>query len=211
MLEYLQKRYIVHRDIKPSNIMIDSNGYLKMIDFGTSKFLTDYTSTVIGTPHYIAPEILQGKGYSLSCDFWSLGICMYEIFYGIYPFGNDATEVIEIYKEIIHKDFFFPSGDESFKMVNEFIKNLLVKKVNERICNVPLLKAHPFFNKFDFDLLNDFKLNPPYIPKALDITELLSKGTPYENYVSQDIYKSAVKTYVNGFPMGYSRTWAEEF
>ena len=211
MLEYLQKRYIVHRDIKPSNIMIDSNGYLKMIDFGTSKFLTDYTSTVIGTPHYIAPEILQGKGYSLSCDFWSLGICMYEIFYGIYPFGNYATEVIEIYKEIIHKDFFFPSGDESFKMVNEFIKNLLVKKVNERICNVPLLKAHPFFNKFDFDLLNDFKLNPPYIPKALDITELLSKGTPYENYVSQDIYKSAVKTYVNGFPMGYSRTWAEEF
>ena len=50
MLDYLQKKFIAHRDIKPSNIMIDCNGYLKMIDFGTAKILTDYTSTIIGTP-----------------------------------------------------------------------------------------------------------------------------------------------------------------
>ena len=103
VLDYLQKKLIAHRDIKPSNIMIDSKGYIKLIDFGTAKILTDYTNTVIGTPHYIAPEILQGKGYSLSVDFWSVGICMYEIFYGVYPFGNTAKEVIEVYKEILHK------------------------------------------------------------------------------------------------------------
>ena len=67
ILEYLQKKFIAHRDIKPQNIMVDTNGYLKIIDFGTAKVLTNYTSTIIGTPHYIAPEILQGKGYSLSC------------------------------------------------------------------------------------------------------------------------------------------------
>ena len=77
MLEYLQKKKIAHRDIKPQNLMIDSNGYLKMIDFGTAKLLTNYTNTIVGTPHFIAPEILQGKGYSLSCDFWSVGICMF--------------------------------------------------------------------------------------------------------------------------------------
>ena len=103
VLDYLQKKLIAHRDIKPSNIMIDSKGYIKLIDFGTAKILNDYTNTVIGTPHYIAPEILHGKGYSLSVDFWSVGICMYEIFYGVYPFGNSAHEVIEVYKEILHK------------------------------------------------------------------------------------------------------------
>ena len=102
--------------------MIDSNGYLKMIDFGTAKVLKDYTSTIIGTPHYIAPEILQGKGYSLSCDFWSLGICMFEIFYGIYPFGNNANEVIDIYKEVLKKTLVFPSENNKFANVNSLVK-----------------------------------------------------------------------------------------
>ena len=105
--------------------MVDSNGYLKMIDFGTAKVLTDYTSTVIGTPYYIAPEVLQGKGYSLSCDFWSVGVCMYEIFYGIYPFGNYANEIVDIYKEILNKEYIFPSNDEKYKDVNILIGSLL--------------------------------------------------------------------------------------
>jgi len=83
--------------------MIDNNGYLKLIDFGTSKIIKDFTNTIIGTPHYIAPEILNGKGYSLTTDYWSIGICMYEIFYGIYPFGNNATDIMEVYRDIVHK------------------------------------------------------------------------------------------------------------
>jgi cGMP-dependent protein kinase len=83
--------------------MIDKTGYLKMIDFGTSKCVTDFMQTIIGTPHYIAPEILVGKGYSLSSDFWSLGICMYEIYFGSYPFGNNANDILEVYKEVLNK------------------------------------------------------------------------------------------------------------
>jgi cGMP-dependent protein kinase len=103
ILEYLHKKNIAHRDLKPSNMMIDNNGYLKLIDFGTSKIINDFTNTIIGTPHYIAPEILQGKGYSLSSDIWSMGICMYEIFYGIYPFGQNAYDILDIYKDILHR------------------------------------------------------------------------------------------------------------
>ena len=72
--------------------MIDSNGYLKMIDFGTAKILTDYTSTVIGTPHYMAPEVILGDGYSFQVDFWSIAICMYEFMCGAVPFGENAEE-----------------------------------------------------------------------------------------------------------------------
>ena len=181
MLEYLQKKFIAHRDIKPSNIMIDANGYLKMIDFGTAKILKDYTSTIIGTPHYIAPEILQGKGYSLSCDFWSLGICMFEIFYGIYPFGNAANEVIDIYKEILKKSLIFPKDSHKFGKINDFIKELLSKKVNERLCNVQKLKQKPFFEKFDFNKLNDFQLKPPFIPDKKDMSKYFKETKPYES------------------------------
>ena len=211
MLDYLQKKLIAHRDIKPSNIMIDSNGYLKMIDFGTAKVLTDYTSTVIGTPHYIAPEILQGKGYSLSCDFWSVGICMYEIFYGMYPFGHYANEVIEIYKEILHKEFFFPSENIKYANVNKLISNLLVKKVNMRECNITNLKEKPFFKEFDFDQLIDFKLTPPYVPLTYDMTQYLSQENPYEDMFSHDTYVGGKKDREDYFPSGYDRHWADEF
>ena len=212
MLDYLQKKFIAHRDIKPANIMIDTNGYLKMIDFGTAKVLTDYTSTVIGTPHYIAPEILQGRGYSLSCDFWSVGICMYEIFYGSYPFGNYANEVIEIYKEILHKECFFPSDNVKFNHVNQFIKDLLTKKVNYRICNVNTLKGKQFFSDFDFEKLKDFKLNPPYLPKTSDLSHYLKETNPYEDMVSHDNYVGSSKKDNDDYiPIGYDRHWADEF
>ena len=212
MLDYLQKKFIAHRDIKPSNIMIDSNGYLKMIDFGTAKILTDYTSTIIGTPHYIAPEILQGRGYSLSCDFWSLGICMYEIFYGKYPFGNYANEVIEIYKEVLKNDFSFPCENTKVVNVNSFIRCLLNKKVNERTCNVSKLKKKAFFEDFDFDKLNDFKLKPPHKPYKQNFSKYLNEIHPYEDLVQEDntcVGKKKGKD--NEIPSDYDPNWADEF
>ena len=172
IIEYLHNKLIAHRDIKPNNIMIDSNGYLKIIDFGTSKILNDYTSTVIGTPHYIAPEILQGKGYSLSCDFWSIGITLYEIYYGKFPFGNDAREILEIYKETLSNQLNFPKLKREYmkesSKVNKLIEVLLKKKVKDRCCDCELLKKEEIFNDFDWDKLIDFKLNAPFIPNIND-------------------------------------------
>lgn len=64
-MEYLHTNNIIYRDIKPENIMVDDKGYLRMIDMGTAKLLKGKgarTFTIIGTPHYMAPEILTGKG-----------------------------------------------------------------------------------------------------------------------------------------------------
>ena len=70
---------------------------------------------------------------------------MFEIFYGIYPFGNNANEVIDIYKDVLKKNLVFPTENSKFSHVNSFIKELLTKKVNERLCNVSKLKHNHFF------------------------------------------------------------------
>jgi cGMP-dependent protein kinase len=105
IIDYLNSKSVCHRDIKPDNIIIDDKGYLKLIDFGTSVTIKDFTTTITGTPHYIAPEIIEGKGYSYSCDYWSIGIVGYEIFYNVYPFGNNANDPMDVYREIIRKYF----------------------------------------------------------------------------------------------------------
>ena len=136
---------------------------------------------------------------------------MYEIFYGMYPFGHYASEVIEIYKEILHKDFFFPSENIKYANINNLISDLLTKKVNERICNVSILKQKAFFNDFDFDKLNDFKLTPPYIPNTSDLNSFLNQENLYEDMVSNDHLPIKKNNPKEELPPGYDKNWADEF
>lgn len=67
------------------------------------------TFTIIGTPHYMAPEIIKGKGYSFNSDLWSVGICLYEFMCGVMPYAEDSSDPYEIYGEINSKELKFPS------------------------------------------------------------------------------------------------------
>jgi len=80
--------------------MVGGDGFLKLIDLGTCKRLngTEKTFTMIGTPNYMAPETLAGKGYSFPVDLWSLGIVLYEFMGGFVPFGEDAEDPLQIYQ-----------------------------------------------------------------------------------------------------------------
>ena len=102
-VDYLHQRKFIFRDIKPENIMVLTNGYIKLIDFGTAKAITDRTMTTIGTPHYMAPEVILNDGYSFEVDFWSIGICMYEFMCGPVPFGEDAEDPMDVYLSIINE------------------------------------------------------------------------------------------------------------
>jgi cGMP-dependent protein kinase len=99
-VRYLHQRKFVYRDIKPENIMVLENGYIKIIDFGTAKAIEDKTETTMGTPHYMAPEMIFGKGYSFEVDYWAIACCMYEFICGGVPFGEDSEDTIEIYNAI---------------------------------------------------------------------------------------------------------------
>lgn len=103
VLDYLNMRKYSHRDIKPDNVVIDERGYVKLIDFGTATEIKDITNTITGTPHYMAPEILMGRGYGFSADYWSIGVTMFEIYFNYFPFGNMALDPMEVYRDVVKR------------------------------------------------------------------------------------------------------------
>jgi serine/threonine protein kinase len=87
-LTFLHEKSIIYQDLKPENILLDSNGYIKLADFGAAKYgyQTKSYKTFIGTADYIAPEVLKKLPYNKAVDWWSLGILMFELLYGKPPF-----------------------------------------------------------------------------------------------------------------------------
>ena len=88
-LEYLHTQNMIYRDLKPENILLDSDGHIKLADFGLSKMLKEKEEkaySICGTPYYLAPEILERKGYDKMVDWFSLGCLTYEMLSGFPPF-----------------------------------------------------------------------------------------------------------------------------
>ena len=164
-INYLHERKIIYRDIKPENIMVIKNGYLKLIDFGTAKEIEDRTKTIIGTPHYMAPEIILGREYSFPVDYWSISICMYEFIMGEVPFGEREEDPMEIYFAIINNELDFKEQlinvDKEFKHI---MKKMLDKNPSYRLCNFYSIKNQAWFKDFNWDELSNLNLKAPYIP-----------------------------------------------
>ena len=165
ILDYLAKQKIIHRDIKPSNIMVDSSGYIKLVDFGAAKrILNGYAKTMIGTPFFMAPEIISGEHYSFPADYFSVGVCLYYIYYKKYPFGMGKPDVYLIYEDILKKPVSFIELNNQNNSLNELIKCLLDKEPSVRISNLKSIKNHSFFKNFDWDAIVTKKSDPPYLP-----------------------------------------------
>jgi cGMP-dependent protein kinase len=211
ILDYLNSKGIAHRDLKPENIMINTQGYLQLIDFGTAKRIKDFTSTIIGTAYYISPEILTGKGYSYSCDYWSVGIITFEIYYNYYPFGNEANDPMEVYREVLKKDLSLPyNGDAT---VNSFIKAVLNKKVSKRLSSLEAAKKHALFKDFNWNDLIDFTLKAPYVPESLELKSFGEYNVKYIDHlktVKRNRKESIVSIYDDN-DNHFSNNWADEF
>ena len=186
MLKYLTKRKICHRDIKPKNMMVDTDGYLKLLDFGCSKKIKFFSQTVVGTPNYMSPEVLKGKEYSFNCDYWSVGVCCYLIYFGVLPFGEEINDVMKLYKDILKAKVKIPK--DCPLAVKELIDGLLKKNVAERINNFDKVFDCQIFQNFDWDNLLRKRFKPPFIPISDDFwgkSNLKNLASPFDKFIDK--------------------------
>lgn len=104
---HMHEQSIVYRDLKPENLILDSDGYLKVVDFGLAKKVVDRTWTLCGTPDYLAPEIILNKGHDKAVDYWALGVLIFELTAGFVPFYAD--DPMQVYHLILQGNIKFPS------------------------------------------------------------------------------------------------------
>lgn len=209
-LQYLHRHGVIYRDLKLDNIMLDSEGHVKIADFGMCKEgIRDSvtTSTFCGTPDYIAPEILQELDYGASVDWWALGVLMYEMMAGQPPFEADNED--DLFESILHDDVLYPVwlSKEAVSILKGFMQKNVAKRLGciKAHGGEEAIKHHPFFRDVKWKELEERKIKPPFKPKiknkkdALNFDTEFTKEDPVLTPVNPEILKTINQEEFAGF------------
>ena len=209
-LEYIHNQKIIHRDVKPENLVLDSNGYVRLTDFGVAKINeSDNSSETSGTPGYMAPEVILVQNHSYSADFFALGVIGYEFMMGYRPYlGRSRKEIKEL---IISKQAKIKKEElpEDWGIVaSEFINSLLQRKPSKRLGynNISEIKNHPWMIDIDWELLNKKELKAPFIPypnkenfdkEYCEGEEKIGEETleRYDEYIQSEFFEGLFQNY----------------
>lgn len=172
-LQYMHSDSIIYRGICTDNLMIDKQGYIKLVDFGFSKTLifkeddqnSMKTYTLCGTPEYLAPEMVNNKGHGKGVDWWAVGIVIFEMLAGYPPFYAD--EPYQIYTLILANDPQFPKTFDGY--AESLIKSLLNQDLEKRLgCKAQGaedIKKHKWFRGLNWAALYNKQMPPPFVPE----------------------------------------------
>lgn len=203
-LEYLHLMGFIYRDLKPENILLHQSGHIMLSDFDLSKqsdnaanptFISSTkssthlpqldtnacingfrTNSFVGTEEYIAPEVIWGKGHTSAVDWWTLGIFIYEMLFGITPFKGSSRN--QTFSNILKNEIQFPDYNQISSNCKNLIKKLLIKDETKRLgshSGASEVKSHAFFKNTQWALLRNQK--PPMIPVIIHKKKNKDKDT----------------------------------
>jgi serine/threonine protein kinase len=210
-LEHLHESGIAYRDLKPENVLIDEDGYIKLCDFGASFHFqgTKKENTFAGSPEYAAPEMVSHEGHTIMCDWWSFGILIYELLFGITPFfnldKNRMYELIEVGELKFPKTIKIGEDIKPIKISEEaknIISKFLEKNPGTRLGKNGLkeIKTHPFFGSINFETIKNKKVKAPFKPSIIEddltsnfdeeFTSMTTAESPVAEWISkyQDMF-----------------------
>mmetsp|Transcript_28012 Transcript_28012/g.78346 ORF Transcript_28012/g.78346 Transcript_28012/m.78346 type:complete len:647 (+) Transcript_28012:89-2029(+) len=208
-LGYLHENLVVYRDLKPENLLLDMQGHVCVTDFGLVKEGLPHgkkTHTFCGSPEYLAPEILQAKGYGKAVDWWALGTFLYEMLEGLPPFYDDDISVMNC-KILTQPLFFHPDhfSDEARDILKRLLERDPEKRLGSSREGAEEIKRHPFFRDIDWDALYHRKVVPEFKPHLACATdtkyfdEEFTSQTPKDSFVDTTPIGEQAQLAFNGF------------
>ena len=177
-LGYLHAHGVIYRDLKPENVLLSSEGHAILTDFGLCIELDSnpssgaargsasaFAHSFVGTPEYLAPEVILGKPYGTPCDFYALGVTLFELATGQPPFYH--TDHHKLYRRTLHGTVTYPSFLSS--ACKSFLSGLLERDPAKRLGaagGIAQLKQHAFFKGVDWKAVEAKKIPVPYVPEV---------------------------------------------
>lgn len=162
-LEALHSRKIAYRDLKPENIVIDIDGHIRLTDFGLSKIdMYENSMSFCGSPEYMSPEMLQGKGHGNSVDYYCLGALLYEMLTGLPPYYD--REPSKMFRKILEEELHIP--ENLTPSCKNILAGLLTKNPENRLGSnsVEDIKSHYWCKNINWDQYKAKMIKPPLVP-----------------------------------------------
>ncbi|KAK2189064.1 hypothetical protein NP493_115g01007 [Ridgeia piscesae] len=166
-LQYLHDHNVVYRDLKLDNLLLDSEGFVKIADFGLCKEGMGYgdrTGTFCGTPEFLAPEVLTEPSYTRAVDWWGLGVLIFEMLVGESPFPGDDEE--EVFDSIVNEEVRYPRflSSEAITIMRRLMRKNPEKRLGSSERDAEDVKRQAFFKGVNWGELLQRQVKPPFVP-----------------------------------------------